>query len=512
MGLTGQSRLKRRLAGASFSTSSPQGRPVTSDDFDIPLLEADPNASVKRRKLDDGPQKNKKAAKRKNPVVDKGQNKKDKDGVKPITSSKTHTTVDVSKPKRAPKTPVYVDESDGGDQEDEGTNSHDEAARDESDNHQADSDIVQDSYALNKAAVEAALEASTHSFNSNLEEIVCPVPNVGTNKGMNEAPAEMHKGADSTGTKFSLAKTKTPPRAISSVKEPWMPAVVKEKIWRKTPIVHFGPGGPDNQAVLHKQPRERSSSRDHSRDIDQVGNDREDQRDFDQDFNDIGVDTVSQYLPVGELSKNTARIPTPPRAQERISLPRGVNQASVSRPIAQHAVTEQLAPQKRGETVKKAVVGGPVRTKRILTETISRPPTESEQPPATPVSFLARVQNDNLPLHGLAALGNKADVFVDHDMAHTSGDASTTLLNENPVDLQKVSSYRSRRMRHQQSVSTDLSSQEGSPTSRKEPKDTVQEPIYSLEGIRETQHSLVDSILLITKVRVSDPLKLFANH
>lgn len=504
----GQSRLKRRLANGSVTTSSPQRPRIASDEFDIPLFETHEEASLKRARQDDGPQKSKKVAKKKSPAVDKKQSRKEKNGAKAAPSSKQPSTGAASQPRRAPKTPRYVDESDDGEHEARESTSLEQETNIQEKGNQEDSDIVEDSYALSKSAVEAALEASKHSFNSNLEEIVSPAPETAAESGTNEASVEIQKAADNTGNKIPLGRFKTPQRPVPSFKEPWIPPAVKEKVLRKTPIVHFGPGGPDNQAVSqkpHHKVAKSSVSKGHPRHIDPVESVPDDLGGFDQDFIDIASDTVSELRLQAEPFNDDGNVPNPPQSQGRVSLPhRRSHNVAFASPTTKQPTIERSPPKKQGGNVEIAPSRGPVRTKKSLLQTAPRPPTSPKQPPATPISFCARLETENLQLYGMKIPGSNAGASVDrHEGVHTSGDASITLLDEHPTITRQSPAFRPRRKRQHLPVSSDTSSQQDSPTCIKQTKNVVEAPVYRVEGVRESQHGLMNSILLITKASSS---------
>lgn len=463
---------------------------------------------MKRARQDDGPQKSKKLAKKKSPVVDKKQSRKEKNSAKAAPPCKRPSTGAASRPRRAPKTPRYVDESDNDEQEAREEPSHDQETSIQDKGNQEDSDTVEDSYALSKSAVEAALEASKHSIDSNLEEIVSPASESAAENGTNEASVEIPKATDNTDNEISLGRFKTPQRPVPSAKEPWMPPVVKEKVLRKTPIVHFGPGGPDNQAVSQKPHHKVAKSsifRSRPRHFEPAEPVRDDLGDLDQDSIDIAVDTVFRLPPQAEPFNDDENVPKPPQPPGRISLPRPrIQDVAFASPTTKQPTIERSPPKKQGGKVEDTFARGPVRTKKSLPQTVPRPPTSPKQPPATPISFCARLETENLQLYGMKNPDSNAGASVDqHEGVHTSGDASITLLDDHPTITKQSPPSRPRCKRQQRPVSSDSSSQEDSPTCMKQPKNVMEEPVYPFEGVRESQHGLMDSILLITKVSSS---------
>lgn len=246
--------LKRRTPKEPASADGPPLKPADgvsiTDDYDLPLAEKDQTRSRKRARTEKSKQPVKnttgKDAAREEKTSQKGalSQKRPNWDVKrkhnaPKTPSKQElATVASTRARRAAKTPKYVEES--GSSDEEPSDGSTRVSTEQGIPSEEDNDLEQcaeDSHPLSKEALDTALEAPSLNFESTLQELVDIA-----GRDPRTASAKKHT---------STTVLVTPRHAAKRLSEACIPPV-SEKLIRKTPIVHFGPRGPGNQAVLPK--------------------------------------------------------------------------------------------------------------------------------------------------------------------------------------------------------------------------------------------------------------------
>lgn len=482
---TSQSRLKRRVPQQSLAASSPQsrsGNAFTSDDFDLPLPEPLQEPPIKRARPDKGQHESKMATKKKGQLarLDKKQDGRKMDKINTTMTSKpqSETTVASTRARRAAKTPVYVQDSGGSDQGHAGADA-DEQPCEKREKNRENSEVVEDSHKLSNSAVEDALEASEFNFHQNLENfnlqvLTSPELDMAADNTSNEPSHGLPKAVDKSGNEACHGLYKTPQRSVQSLREISIPSV-NEKALRKTPIVHFGPGGPDNQAVLprtHCEPSDRSVI-------------------------DLAVEARTETPPSAQSPSINESVPMPPPVRRCLPLPRP---SGPETPPAFTATEQQREEQPLLEDhdgkLERVFAAGPVRIKKSFSHTIIPiQHTESEQPPA---SFRTRL-----------AATDESRATADRDKTLLSGNESITLVDENATFNRQ---RQFRRIRQQRSASTDLVSLEDSPSLRIQSKDMVHDNKHRAAGIRESQQGLMDSMLQITNVSSKVALNTFTDR
>ncbi|EXJ79064.1 hypothetical protein A1O3_08565 [Capronia epimyces CBS 606.96] len=144
-------------------------------------------------------------------------------------------TAATTRGRRAAKTPKYVEHSDISDEEASDGASEVSTAQEDAREINDPKDYAEDSHPLSKEALEIALQASNLNLESNLQELA--------------DSTDLNTRCASVNTSSLTTAQITPKHTSKRLSEGSIPPV-SEKLVRKTTIVHFGPQGPGNQAVL----------------------------------------------------------------------------------------------------------------------------------------------------------------------------------------------------------------------------------------------------------------------